>query len=80
MNALVIFMIVLYTAIFEKGRYLVAAFAVSLACAMLRYRLLKVSSVNYLRRVFLRALLFHCVDGTELKTVLLVHLTCLQVL
>ena len=27
------------------------------------------------RRVFLRASLFHCVDGTELKTVLLVHLT-----
>ena len=34
--------------IFEKRRYLVAAFAVSLACAVLRYRLLKVSSVNYL--------------------------------
>ena len=43
-----IFMILLYTAIFEKRRYLVAAFAVSLACAVLRYRLLKVSSVNYL--------------------------------
>ena len=41
-------MILLYTAIFEKGRYLVAAFAISLACAVLRYRLLKVSSVNYL--------------------------------
>ena len=41
-------MILLYTAIFEKRRYLVAAFAVSLACAVLRYRLLKVSSVNYL--------------------------------
>ena len=42
-------MILLYTAIFEKRRYLVAAFAVSLACAMLRYRLLKVSSVYYLQ-------------------------------
>ena len=41
-----IFMILLYTAIFEKRRYLVAAFAVSLACAVLRYRLLKVSSVK----------------------------------
>ena len=45
---LMIFMILLYTAIFEKRWYLVAAFAVSLACAVLRYRLLKVSSVNYL--------------------------------
>ena len=43
---LMIFMILLYIAVFEKGRYLVAAFAVSLACATLRYRLLKVSSVN----------------------------------
>ena len=43
-----IFMILLNTAIFEKRQYLVAAFAVSLACAVLRYRLLKVSSVNYL--------------------------------
>ena len=42
-----IFMISLYTAIFEKRQYLVAAFAISLACAVLRYRLLKVSSVNY---------------------------------
>ena len=41
-------MILLYTAIFEKRQYLVAAFAISLACAVLRYRLLKVSSLNYL--------------------------------
>ena len=39
----------LYTAIFEKRWYLVAAFAVSLACAVLRYRLLKVSSVTICR-------------------------------
>ena len=45
---LMIFMILLYTAIFKKRQYLVAAFAISLACAVLRYRLLKVLSVNYL--------------------------------
>ena len=42
-----IFMILLYTTIFEKRQYIVAAFAASLACVVLRYRLLKVSSINY---------------------------------
>ena len=37
-----------YTAIFETRDYLVAAFVFGLACAVLRYWLLKVLSVNYL--------------------------------
>ena len=42
-----IIMILLYTVIFER-QYLKAAFAFGLACAVFRYWLLKVSSVNYL--------------------------------